>query len=366
MMNTNLIIGKTGSLKTTGILFKEVDKIIDEGESLIILDKKEEYYKTFKEKLDKRGYKSLVLNLKDAYKSNSFNPLWLPYKYYKEGNKDKSAEIIRDLGTEIFRDDNKNSDPFWSNASINYFVSLVLILFKEAKEDEINLYSVQVLLSMTTKDKGKNVKDYFDNLDPLDTIYMAGSGTVYAPSETKSSIISVINQRLNVFCIKEQLLNNLAFNDIDLSNLDEKSAIFVICDDLSQRLGNVLIDQVASLDKKFTYVLDNFDGVLLSSLNDLLDRKERVYVAIRNEKEFTELYGNYTEDKFENIMDDFSVQEKMKVGNYNDYPKASFRKVNYFDAAKFFSKEHEKNKGDANFIDFVNKEIKSLNDFDVK
>ena len=26
-MNTNLIIGKTGSLKTTGILFKEVDKI---------------------------------------------------------------------------------------------------------------------------------------------------------------------------------------------------------------------------------------------------------------------------------------------------------------------------------------------------
>ena len=241
-----------------------------------------------------------------------------------------------------------------------------MILFKEAKEDEINLYSVQVLLSMTTKDKGKNVKDYFDNLDPLDTIYMAGSGTVYAPSETKSSIISVMNQRLNVFCIKEQLLNNLAFNEIDLCNLDEKSAIFIICDDLSQRLGNVLIDQVASLDKKFTYVLDNFDGVLLSSLNDLLDRKERVYVAIRNEKEFTELYGNYTEDKFENIMDDFSVQEKMKVGNYNDYPKASFRKVNYFDAAKFFSKEHEKNKGDANFIDFVNKEIKSLNDFDVK
>ena len=63
MMNTNLIIGKTGSLKTTGILFKEVDKIIDEGESLIILDKKEEYYKTFKEKLDKSGYKSLVFNL---------------------------------------------------------------------------------------------------------------------------------------------------------------------------------------------------------------------------------------------------------------------------------------------------------------
>ena len=76
MMNTNLIIGKTGSLKTTGILFKKVDKIIDEGESLIILDKKEEYYKTFKEKLDNGGYKSLVFNLRDVYKSTSFNALW--------------------------------------------------------------------------------------------------------------------------------------------------------------------------------------------------------------------------------------------------------------------------------------------------
>ena len=196
MKKTNLIIGRTGSYKTTGILFNEVLKLIENNESLIILDKKEEYFKTFKERFDKSGYKTLVFNLKDAYKS----------------------ELIRDLGTEIFRDDNKNSDPFWSNASINYFVSLVLILFKEAKEDEINLYSVQVLLSMTTKDKGKDVKNYFDNLDPLDTIYMAGSGTVYAPSETKSSIISVMNQRLNVFCIKEQLLNNLAFNEIDLSN----------------------------------------------------------------------------------------------------------------------------------------------------
>lgn len=366
MKKTNLIIGRTGSYKTTGILFNEVVRLIESNESLIILDKKEEYFKTFKERFDKSGYKTLVFNLKDAYKSNTFNPLRLPYKFYKDGNKDKAAELIRELGTEIFKDDNKNSDPFWSNASINFFTSLVLLLFKEAKEDEINLYSVQLMVSATTKNGGKEVKNYFDGLDPLDMVYMAGAGTVYAPAETKSSIISVMNQRLNVFFVKEQLLNNLAFDEIDLSNLPEKVVIFIICDDVSQRLGNVLIDQVASLNKRIDFILDNFDGVLLGSLSNLLDGNNKVYVAIRNREEFAEVYGNYMEDKFENIMDEIKPEKKLEVGRCEDYPKASFKKANYFDAVKFFSEGYVKNKQENNFIDFVNKEIKRIDDFDVK
>ena len=87
---------------------------------------------------------------------------------------------------------------------------------------------------------------------------------------------------------------------------------------------------------------------------------------MRNKKEFAEVYGNYMEDKFENIMDEIKPEEKLEVGRCEDYPKASFKKANYFDAVKFFSEGYVKNKQENNFIDFVNKEIKRIDDFDVK
>ena len=83
MMNTNLIIGKINSFKTTKFMFNEVEKSINNGENLILLDNKNEYFKTFKEKLDTNGYNTLVLNLSDTTNSNSYNPLMLPYSYYK-------------------------------------------------------------------------------------------------------------------------------------------------------------------------------------------------------------------------------------------------------------------------------------------
>ena len=136
MKNTNLIIGEVNTYKNTGVMFNEVINSINNGENLLILDNKNEYFGTFKSELDKNNYNTLVLNLDDAYKSNSFNPLMLPYKYYKEGNRDKVVEMIKELGLEIFKTDNHYSDPFWANSSADYFMALVLIPFKEVKEEE--------------------------------------------------------------------------------------------------------------------------------------------------------------------------------------------------------------------------------------
>ena len=117
MKNTNLIIGEVNTYKTTGVMFNEVINSINNVENLLILDNKNEYFGTFKSELDKNNYNTLVLNLDDAYKSNSFNPLMLPYKYYKEGNRDKVVEMIKELGLEIFKTDNHYSDPFWENST---------------------------------------------------------------------------------------------------------------------------------------------------------------------------------------------------------------------------------------------------------
>lgn len=341
MKNTNLIIGEVNTYKTTGVVFNEVINSIKNGENLLVLDNKNEYFGTFKSELDKNNYNTLVFNLDDAYKSNSFNPLMLPYKYYKEGNKDKAVEMIKEIGLEIFKTDNHYSDPFWENSAADYFMALVLILFKEGKEEEINLGSIQVMVS-----KSDNITKYFDSLDVLDSIYIAGSTTVYAPSDTRGSILSVMKQRLNEFCVREMLLNNLLGNDIDLSNIKDKTAIFIIGNEKINRLGNILIDELVnvSIDNniKFTFFLDGLcDVPVLLELNKILDRKMKLFATVRSLEELEDKYGKYIKDKFENSVKSVDVADKdnlIDIGNSKDYPESKVNKGVYFNIEEIVNK----------------------------
>ena len=335
---TNLIIGKINSGKTRGILFGELKKSITNKENLFILDEKEEYYKTFKKELDDNGYKVYVLNLKDTSKSNSFNPLMVPYNYYKNGNIDKTIESITELGLEIFKTDNSNIDPFWENSSADYFTALTLILFKEASIKEINLGSIQTMLSLGSNEIEDTIiiKKYFDNLDITDIIYKSGSGIVYAPNDTRESIVSVMKQKLNTYCLREQLLNNLCGNDIDLMNIESKTAIFVINKLGLNNISNIMINQLVNTNIEMTYYLDNIDNMpFILELKNMLDSKLKVYVVTRNKEEFMNKYGKTIIDCFENIIKGKNITEYNDIGNYNEYPTSTNNKVEYFNILEY-------------------------------
>ena len=335
---TNLIIGKINSGKTRGILFNEFKKSIANKENLFILDEKEEYYKTFKKELDDNGYKVYVLNLKDTSKSNSFNPLMVPYNYYKNGNMDKTIESITELGLEIFKTDNSNIDPFWDNSAVDYFTALTLILFKEASIKEINLGSIQTMLSLGSNKIEDTIiiKKYFDNLDITDIIYKSGSGIVYAPNDTRESIVSVMKQKLNTYCLREQLLNNLCGNDIDLMNIESKTAIFVINKLGLNNISNIMINQLVNNNIEMTYYLDNIDNMpLILELKNMLDEKLKVYVATRNKDEFVSKYGNTIIDCFENIVENEKTIDCNELGSYNEYPTSKKNETKYFNIEKF-------------------------------
>ena len=338
MKNTNLIIGKINSGKTMGILFNEFKKSIANKENLFILDEKEEYYKTFKQELDNNGYKVYVLNLKDTSKSNSFNSLMVPYNYYKNGNIDKAIESITELGLEIFKTDNSNIDPFWENSAADYFTALTLILFKEASIKEINLGSIQTMITLGSHKIEDTfvIKKYFNNLDINDIIYKVGSSVVYAPMETRESIISVMKQKLNTYCLMEQLLNNLCGNDIDLTNIQSKTAIFVINKLGLNSISNIMINQLVNTNIEMTYYLDNIDNVpLILELKNMLDSKLKVYVATRNKEEFMSKYGKTIIDCFENIVENKEVDEYTEVGSYNEYPTSKKNEVKYFNIEEY-------------------------------
>jgi type IV secretory pathway TraG/TraD family ATPase VirD4 len=341
MKDTNLIIGKTNTGKTRGILFKEVRKIIEKKENLFILDKRGEYFKTFGNKLD--GYNKYIINLDDASKSNGYNPLLLPYNLYKANKKDKCIELLKNLTLEIFKDENLNSDPFWSNSAADYITGLILVLFKEAKEEEINLGSIGTLLNqIQIKVEDTTLfKKYLKTIEITDPIYKLSSTTEFAPNETKGSIISVIRQKLNNYYIKENLLKMLSTNELNLTNLNEKTAIIVIG---NNDIANILLDQlyyqINENKIKFNFILDNLDNYsrvlsLKEIIEDATYNNIKVTVAIRDLEEIESKYGKYIFNKFQNIITIDDSLELMELGDYNIYPETKEINRNYFDFEKF-------------------------------
>jgi type IV secretion system protein VirD4 len=97
----SLVIGATGSGKTQGIVFPQVNSLAKARESMIITDPKGEIYEQTSLMLRKRGYQILLLNFRDPQNGNAWNPLSLPYKMYKSGNQDKAIELLDDLALNI-------------------------------------------------------------------------------------------------------------------------------------------------------------------------------------------------------------------------------------------------------------------------
>lgn len=341
MKDTKLIIGKKNTGKTRNILFNEVKKSIKNNENLCIFNTRDEYYRTFAKELNENGYNVLVLNLSDTTKSNGYNPLLVPYLLYKEGKLDLSISMVNNLALEIFKEDNSNADPFWANMASNYFTGLVSILFKEAKLEEVNLGSIQVMMSQGEQRYNDitYLKKYLENIEVTDMIYTLLSPVVFAPFETKGSILAVAKQKLNVYMLREQLLNLLNTNEININSLNNKTAIFVIGKDGINDIANIFIDQMVEISSiPFTYVLDNFDELRkLMSFDNLIKNASyngnRVYVAVHNEEELKEKYGKYIVDNFETVMDmniDVnSIFEELGLGDNSNYPMLTINKHSY-------------------------------------
>ncbi len=342
---TNLLIGKSGSGKTAGILLKEMQEMISKEENILVLDNKEEYYRTFGKTLTEKGYNVYVLNLKNAKKSNGFNPLSLPYYYYKNNESSTMIQTINSLGHNIFKSDNPNNDPFWENSASDYFTSLTLTLFKEGEEKEINIGSVANIIDKGNCQDNKEgiFSQYLNSLDPLNTIYIAGSGTEFAPYETKASILSVLKQKLNLFLMREDILNVLTTNELEINKLNDKCAIFIIGDYDLNNLANILIGQLFTYIKntkiKFNFILDNFDTLPLlydikEMINDASYYDLKLYLAIKDINEMESLYGKFVFSHMDNIINVNNTQETMEIGDYNEYPILEKSNTKYFDIAK--------------------------------
>lgn len=311
----SLIVGATGSGKTSCMVQPLVNILAKKGESMIITDPKGEIYRKNYEYLKAQGYNIVTLNFREPQRGNAWNPLTLPYNLYKAGNSDKSNELLRDLAINILSDE-KTDDPFWQNTASDFFTGLAQGLFQDVTDTrQINLNSIILMLTVGEKRLGPStyMKEYFSMKDEKNSAYINASGTVNAPNETQGGIISVFRQKVNIFAMAENLSEMLSYSDFDIMDIGrKKTAVFLVIQDEKKTyhaLATIFIKQCyeslidvaqqasdGKLKVRTNFILDEFAN--LPALKDVTtmitaarSRQIRFNLIIQNFAQLNQVYG---------------------------------------------------------------------------
>ena len=312
----NLIIGSTGSGKTQCVIFPMVQCLAKHDESMVITDPKGEIYEQTSEMLKRKGYNIVLLNFRDPAKGNSWNPLTMPYRLYKNGNQDKAIEILDDLALNILYDEgNKNADPFWEKTSAGYFSGLALGLFEDAKEEEININSISLMTTVgEEKFRGSStyIKEYFNSKDPSGAAYINASSTILSPSDTKGSILAVFKEKIKLFATRVNLSEMLSYSNFDIQDIGlKKTALFIVIQDEKKTyhsLATILVKQIyetlidvaythgGKLPVRTNFLLDEFANMpplkdVTTMITAARSRAMRFTLIIQNFAQLNEVYG---------------------------------------------------------------------------
>lgn len=271
----SLIIGSTGSGKTQTMVLPLVESLAKHGESMIVTDPKGEIYEKTSTMLRNRGYNVVLLNFRDPQRGNAWNPLALPYNLYQSGNKDKANELLDDLAMNILYDEKaQNQDPFWEKTSADYFTGLSLGLFEDAKAEEINLNSINLMTTVGEEKLGNTtyIKEYFSYKDPASPAYINVSSTIMAPSDTKSSILSVFKQKIKLFSSRENLSEMLSHSDFDMKDIGRtKTAVFIVIQDEKKTYHSLVTIFIKQCYETLIDVAQENGGKLPFRTNFILD-----------------------------------------------------------------------------------------------
>ena len=309
-----LIVGTTGSGKTISTIMPLIFNLANAGESMVINDTKGELYSTTADYLKKRGYCIKIINLRDALSSDGWNPLHLPYKYFKKGNIDEAGDMIENFAKALTKN-LSSKDMYWEKSATAVLTALCYALIEDAEdESEVNLYSIYNLLV----EHGTKTIDRFNSLDlyfqqkPMGSLskmsYATGS---FAKGETRATLFSVLATVIKMFS-DVGIANLTSRTDFELENVgNKKTAVFLIIPDEKESrhdLASLFIDQCyqanvynaqtnhnGKLPIRINFILDEFANMPpISSISNKItvsrSRNIRFYLVLQDFDQLKETY----------------------------------------------------------------------------
>lgn len=285
-----IVYGSTGSLKSRSVVMPTMRVLGVAGESMIINDSKGELHSKLALELKEQGYDIIVINFREPALGDARNPLYIPFKFYMQGDIDNAAEFANDIASNLMKGESSGDDPFWDNSAADVLFGLIMLLFKYTKEHSVDYSAVNIgniieLRRMIFSSQRRPQDSILWKYGADDELISSRlSGSVYAPNDTRNSILSVFDQKMGSFTIRKTLLDMLASNDIDIAQIGkEKTAVFLITPDEKttyHRLVSLFVKQsyeyliytaalnnTNTVDNRINYILDEFSS--LPAINDM-------------------------------------------------------------------------------------------------
>ena len=266
-----LIVGTTGSGKTTGFVDQNISVLArSKGKpSLVISDPKKELYEKHAKLLEKEGYKISVLDLREPYSSEHWNPMNvlirrirlvkdLEYHLEHKGNKYYGAGEVfmshvdartrmQELKDEIFENamdlvytlcpvQNKDQ-PNWEEGARNLILGLVLAFCEDCikgkmEEKQLLLFNVYHNITKYCSEDTTVLKDYLlKGRDEFSKVRGLVNTVLITSDKTLTSYLSEVNSYMQQLS-DDGILSLTSENDMDIVNMDESpNAVFIIVPD---------------------------------------------------------------------------------------------------------------------------------------
>lgn len=232
-----LVIGQTGSKKSRLVAIPLAHILGLAGESMIISDPKGEIYDWSYNFLKKHKYNIKIINLRNPKQGNSWNPLALPYEFYKNKDIDHAYEFANDIAVNLTVIDKSEKEAFWDNSAGSVFFGLMLLLFKYCYEhhepDESvcikNILELRNALFEAKQPENTNIWKYAMQDHFIKSVLV---GTVETANDTRKGVLSSLDQKMRAFYINPSLLDMLRRDDNTFEHIMEKpTAVFIILPD---------------------------------------------------------------------------------------------------------------------------------------
>ncbi|MDO4996506.1 MAG: type IV secretory system conjugative DNA transfer family protein [Bacilli bacterium] len=266
---------------------ESIQEILDKKENIFIFDSSLKYYNYYGKQLKDLGYETKIVNLENPLLSDGWNPIDYIRYLYDNNEQGLLIDSIEYFAEEIFVKENPKNDPYWIDSARSLFIGSTLLLLKayekEIYKKPLDLNSLETVISSASiKVNNKSgltssfLRNQVNKLERKNIIRRLLSPIVDAPSETRSSVISVTLQKLNMYLYREDFsksMSNAKFKVEDINK--DKTAIFVVGKKSLNPLVNVLLNQVITHTNKNNYkinvILDSFDTLPINSnINDII------------------------------------------------------------------------------------------------
>ncbi len=275
-----VVVGDTGSGKTTDVVLPYIYNNAICGSSMIISDVKGDIRRNIGHTLRELGYRIVYLDFDDPSRGDCFNPIGQMYRDYKNGRIGKANRGVNDLAQGIMSSIHSEKDAFWENTGADYFAGLEQTLFRYFREEDATIENA-LNLHLQGRKKAGSVsclqRLYEDEQNSNQWKLLASAVT--APAETQGSIHSVFTTAINnLICQHPDLIRMLSRSTFEMEDLiKEKTVVFISANEESLSvyayLFSALIHQWygklvelsdvygGALPRRVTFVLDEFGNL---------------------------------------------------------------------------------------------------------